>query len=452
MKPVSAIDQGFLWLEKTNQPMHVGGMQLYTPPADADENYVNDLVEKLRASKTLHSPFNKRLLRRMGIWFWDTEQDFDTEYHVRHLALPKPGRIRELLALVSQLHSNLMDRNRPLWEMYVIDGLEGGRVAVYVKIHHALVDGVAAMRLMQRSLSESPDDRDMTPVWSMPPSKRNKESAPEAMDVMTELASAVNKQLSAIPRVTKEVFKSIRSSINKEADFVSAFQAPRSILNQRVTGSRRFAAEDWDLERIKAAGKRHGATLNDVVLAMCASALRSYLTELNELPEEPLIGMVPISLREDDSISGNQVGLVLANLATNEADPIERLKKIRASMQHMKERFSTMSQTEIMNYVATVMAVSGVKMAAGIAPEVQAFNITISNVPGPKKPLYFFGSKLEGTYPVSIVLDGQALNITLNSYDGKLEFGLIACRRTLPSMQNLLRYLEQGLQELEQNA
>ena len=450
MKPVSAIDQGFLWLEKTNQPMHVGGMQLYTLPADADENFAADLIEKLRGHKVLYPPFNKRLTKRVGVWFWDEEKDFDTEYHVRHLALPGPGRIRELLALVSQLHSNLMDRNRPLWEMYVIDGLEGGRIAVYVKIHHALVDGVAAMRLMQRSMSESPDDRDMVPIWAMPPRKREQSKPPETLDVMTALADSVNKQVTAIPRVTKEVFKSIRASFTNEPDYVSAFQAPKSILNQRVTGSRRFAAEDWDLERIKAAGKRHGVTLNDVVLAMCASALRKYLIELNELPEEPLIGMVPISLREDDSISGNQVGLVLANLATNEVDPVERLMKIRASMQHMKERFSTMTQTEIMNYVATVMAVSGVKMAAGIAPEVQAFNITISNVPGPKKPLYYFGAKLEGTYPVSIVMDGQALNITLNSYDGKLEFGLIACRRTLPSMQNLLRYLEEGLQELEQ--
>lgn len=451
MKPVNAIDSGFLWLEKTHQPMHVGGLQLYTPPADADESFTADMVEKMRSHKTLYSPFNKTLVKRTGLWFWETETDFDTEYHIRHIALPKPGRIRELLAVVSQLHSNLIDRNRPLWEMYVIDGIEDGRFAIYVKIHHALVDGVAAMGMLQRSLSESPDDRDMVPVWAIPPKKRSSDKAQEPLDAMTALADAVNKQARSVPRVVSELFKSFKASVNKDPDYVSVLQAPKTIFNRRVTGSRRFAAQDWDLERIKAAGKKNGATLNDVVLAMCSSAMRSYLLEQNALPEKPLIGMVPVSLRDDDSIDGNQVALVLANLATDEPDPIKRLKKIRASMQHMKKRYSTMSQTEIMNYIASVMAVSGANMAAGIAPEWQAFNITISNVPGPKKALYNQGAKLEGTYPVSIVLDGQALNITLNSYDGKLEFGVIACRRNVPHMQSILKYLEDGLVELEQN-
>jgi diacylglycerol O-acyltransferase len=449
MKPVNAIDSGFLWLEKTNQPMHVGGMQLYTPPADADETFGAKMVEKMRSHKTLYAPFNKRLTRKLGVWFWEDENDFDPEYHVRHLALPKPGRIRELLALVSQLHSNLIDRNRPLWEMYVIDGIEDGRIAIYVKIHHALVDGVAAMRLLQKSLSEDPQERDMVPVWAMPPSKKRSAKKAEPLDGLTALADVLNQQARSLPRVTQEVVRSIRASLSNDPDYVSAFQAPKTLFNTRVTGSRRFAAQDWDLERIKAAGKRHNATLNDVVLAMCASAMRQYLLEQDALPDKPLIGMVPVSLREDDSISGNQVGLLLANLATDEADPIKRLKKIKSSMQHMKERFATMTQTEIMNYVATVLAVNGANMAAGIAPEWQAFNITISNVPGPKKALYYYGAKLEGTYPVSIVLDGQALNITLNSYNGQLEFGVIACRRTVPHMQNILRYLEDGLRELE---
>lgn len=449
MKPVNAIDSGFLWLEKTHQPMHVGGMQLYTPPPGASETFTADMVESMRASKKLYSPFNKRLTKKLGLWFWEEETDFDTEYHVRHIALPKPGRIRELLAVVSQLHSNLIDRNRPLWEMYVIDGIEDGRFAIYVKIHHALVDGVAAMRLLQKSLSESPDDRDMVPVWSLPPKKRERNKNDEPMDALTALADAVNTQARSLPRVGRELVKSFKASVNKDPNYVSVFQAPKTIFNRRVTGSRRFAAQDWDLDRIKAAGKKHGATLNDVVLAMCASAMRTYLLEQNALPEKPLIGMVPVSLREDDSISGNQIALVLANLATDEADPVKRLHKIRASMQHMKERYSTMSQTEIMNYIASVMAVSGANMAAGVAPEWQAFNITISNVPGPKKALYYYGAKLEGTYPVSIVLDGQALNITLNSYDGKLEFGVIACRRTVPHMQSILKFLEEGLQELE---
>lgn len=449
MKPVSPIDAGFLLVERANQPMHVGGMALYRPPADAGEDFVGEMVAKMREYKTLYAPFNQRLTRKFGLWFWEEENDFDPEYHVRHIALPKPGRIRELLAIVSQLHSNLMDRNRPLWEMYVIDGIEDGRFAVYVKIHHALVDGVAAMRILQKSLSESPDDRDMVPVWAIKPSKRSPRKKAEPLDMLTAIADSVNLQARSLPRVAAELAKSLKASINQEADYVSAFQAPKTMFNTRITGSRRFAAQDWDLDRIKAAGKKHGATLNDVVLAMCSSAMRRYLLEHKALPSKPLIGMVPVSLREDESISGNQVAVLLANLATDEPDPVKRLQKIKASMQHMKKRFADMSQTEIMNYIGAVFAVSGLNIATGLAPERQAYNITISNVPGPKKALYYYGAKLEGTYPVSIVLDGQALNITLNSYDGKLEFGVIACRRTVPHMQNILKYLEEGLQELE---
>jgi diacylglycerol O-acyltransferase / wax synthase len=200
---------------------------------------------------------------------------------------------------------------------------------------------------------------------------------------------------------------------------------------------------------MRAAGKALDATVNDVTLAMCASALRRYLLDLEALPEKPLIAMVPVSMRKDDSDSGNQVAMVLANLATDLDDPRERLEAIIRSMKSSKERFSRMSQLEIMNYLAVVMAPSSINMATGIAPTWQAFNITISNVPGPKKRLYFNGARLDGTYPVSIVLDGQALNITLTSYGEDMEVGLVACRRTLPHMQRLLQYLEEGLEELE---
>lgn len=449
MQPVNIVDQGFLLLEKTHQPMHVGGMMLFTPPEGVNSaDWCNEMVEILRSHDQPIAPFNKYLKRRFGMLFWKTEEHFDAEFHVRHLCLPDPGRIRELLALVSQLHSNLMDRNRPLWEVYVIDGVEGGRVAVYVKIHHAMVDGVAAMRLMQKMLTPDPDNRDTVPVWAMEKKKRGATKHQSAQDMLNTVLGAVTEQAKTLPTVGREVLKSWNAAGN-DPDYVSVFQAPKTILNKRVSGSRRFAAQDWPIERIKAAGKKHGATLNDVVLAMCATSLRKYLIDQNALPEKPLICMCPVSLRTDDSTSGNQVAMVLANLATHIDDPLERLKTIKASVNHMKERFADMSQTEIMNYVAAVMSVSGANMAAGVAPEWQAFNVVVSNVPGPKETLYWHGAKLEGTYPVSIVMDGMALNITLNSYADQLEFGLIACRRSLPSMQVLLQYLEDGLTELE---
>lgn len=449
MKPVGLVDQGFLWLERRNQPMHVGGLMLMTPPRGREAEFLADMVERCKAATQAHRPFNQRLKRRVGAWFWEEDPDFDIESHFHHLSLPAPGRIRELLALVSSLHGNLMDRTKPLWEYNLISGLEDGRIAVYSKIHHALVDGVAATRMMIRSLSEDPRERDMQPLWSRAPRKRDAEAAKGGpLAVLAEAASLAKAQARTVPTVAREVFRSFKER-GTNPDHVSVFQAPRTVLNQRISGARRFAAQSYSLKRIRAVGKALGATVNDVVLAMCASALRQYLKELDGLPDKPLVAMVPVSLRKDDSDTGNQVAMVLANLATHLDDPRERLDAISRSMKNAKERFAKMSQLEIMNYLAAVMAVSGINMATGLAPKWQAFNITISNVPGPSKTLYFNGAKIDGNYPVSIVLDGQALNITLMSYVDQMEIGLIACRRTLPRMQKLLQFLEDGLGELE---
>jgi diacylglycerol O-acyltransferase len=407
-------------------------------------------VELAKAATVAYPPFNQRLQRRGGMWFWDEDREFDVESHFYHLALPKPGRIRELLALVSKLHGNLMDRTKPLWETYLIDGLEDGRVALYSKIHHALVDGVAANRMLMRQMSESPDDRSLTPLWAMERKKREAaedENKTGPFAVMAQAMAMAREQLGALPTVAREVVRTIRA--RKDPDNVTTFSAPRSILNQRISGARRFAAQSYSFKRMRTAGKALGATVNDMALAMCASALRRYLQDLEALPEKPLVAMVPVSLRRDDSDSGNQVAMVLTSLATHIADPRERFDSIFRSMKNSKERFARMSQLETMNYLAVIMAPSSLNMATGIAPTWQPFNITISNVPGPKKTLYFNGARMDGTYPVSIVLDGQALNITLTSYGDDMEIGLIACRRTLPHMQKLLQYLEDALVELE---
>lgn len=447
MKPLSPQDQIFLWLERRNQPMHVGGLQLLTLPKGAGPDFVSKMVERAKQYVQAEPPFNQRLSKRLGRFFWTDDTEFDLEAHFRHLALPAPGRIRELLSLVSKMHSNLLDRERPLWEFYIIEGIEGNRVALYSKIHHALVDGVAAMRMLQRAMSEDAEV-EVVPIWAQPPKKREPRSLPNPVSVMGGALGEMRDQISTIPTVARELYRSIKDA-RENPDYVSVFQAPRSILNQRISGSRRFAAQSWALDRIKAAGKKHKATLNDIVLAMCATALRRYLLDMDALPVKPLIAMVPMSLRKDDSDEGNQVAMILANLATHLDDPIERLEAIQRSVQTSKDRYGKMNQKEIINYLSAVMAPSGLNMVTGIAPKWQSYNVIISNVPGPKKTLYFNGAKMEGMYPVSIVLDGFALNITLNSYVDKLEFGLIACRRTLPSMQRLLDDLEQGLKELE---
>ncbi|OUR89724.1 acetyltransferase [Gammaproteobacteria bacterium 42_54_T18] len=451
MTPLSPSDQLFLWLEKRQQPMHVGGLQLFSFPEGAGPKYVTELAESLRAYSCPQAPFDQHLVSKFGQSYWETDTHFDLEHHFRHEALPKPGRIRELLARVSAEHSNLMDRERPLWEVHLIEGVRGKRFALYSKMHHSMIDGMSGMRLCMKALSTDPSARDLPPIWAMQPKKKQEQSKPTPTDLISSLAQfsgAAGKQLSTLPAVAREIAKSVKKA-KTDPNYVSIFQAPQCLLNEPITGSRRFAAQSYPIERIKRIGRAFDATVNDVVLAICGSALRDYLISQHALPDQPLIAQVPVSIRQDDSIGGNQIAMILANLGTHIADPSNRIEVIKASVNEAKQRFKQMTPAELLNYTALTMAPSALNILTGLAPKWQTFNVVISNVPGPKETLYWNGAKLEGMYPVSIPVDRVALNITLLSYVDQLEFGFTACRRTLPSMQRMLDYVENGIHELE---
>ncbi len=451
MKTLSPVDQLFLYLEKRQQPMHVAGLQLFSFPEGAGPKYVSELVRSIREYSSPEPPFNQRLTRRFGQYQWMEDQQFDMDHHFRHEALPKPGRIRELLSLVSAEHSNLLDRERPLWEAHLIEGIRGRQFALYTKVHHSVVDGISAMRMGMRALSPDPEERDLPPVWAYKPKKRGRGLPSNPVDAVSSLArltTGASRQIATVPALAREIY-SVTQKAKDDPNFVSIFQAPDTILNQCITGSRRFAAQSYSLDRLKRLSAAFNCTLNDVVLSMCGHALREYLISQNALPDRPLIAMVPMSLRKDDSAGGNQIAMILANLGTHICDPANRLRVVQASVREAKKRFAQMSSEEILNFTALSMAPTGLNLLTGLAPKWRAFNVIISNVPGPREPLYWNGARLEGMYPVSIVLDRIALNMTLTSYRDQIEFGLIACRRTLPSMQRLLDYLEQSIRELE---
>jgi diacylglycerol O-acyltransferase len=450
MKALSPIDQLFLLMEKRQQPMHVGGLMLFDFPENAGPKYITELAEHLREFKLPQAPFDKRLVTKMGQYYWEDDHHFDLEHHFRHEALPKPGRIRELLTRVSAEHSHLMDRKRPLWECHLIEGIRGRRFALYTKTHHAMIDGVSGMRMLIRALSTDPLERDKPPYWAMPPKQRKRSpvAGHPIMNNLAHLVSNTGKQLRSMPAVAYELAKSIRNN-RHDPDAVSIFQAPQCLLNQTITGSRRFAAQSYAIGRIKRIAKIFDATVNDVVLAICGSALRDYLISQHALPDRPLIAMVPMSIRDDDSEGGNQVASILANLGTHISDPTQRLELIKKSVLDAKSRFAHMSKAEIMNYTAATMMPACFHLVTGLKPEWQTFNVVISNIPGPREHLYWNGAKLSGMYPVSIPLNRIALNITLFSYIDQLEFGLTACRRTMPSMQRLLAYIESAIKDLE---
>jgi WS/DGAT/MGAT family acyltransferase len=455
MALMSPLDAVFLIPETREQPMHVGSLQLYRRPEGAGRGFLTEMYHQLLAVDDIAPLFRRRAYRSLttlGQWTWQDDHHIDLEHHVRHSALPRPGRVRELLALTSRLHSTLLDRSRPLWEMHLIEGLNDNRFAVYFKLHHAVMDGVSALRLMQKVMSTDPSDTALrAPYLPFEDQRDAGPRQPRGGPDLTALAGVARGALGEAVSLGPAVVRLAERLLREQAAALP-MQAPRTILNGGITGSRRFAAQSWPLDRLRAVADASGTSLNDVVLAMCSGALRDYLQDLSALPVQPLVAMVPVSLRAMglEATTGNAVGTALCNLATNEADPGRRLEAVHESMQQAKHVLAGMNRVQ-------VTAVSGLTMAPLLFGSLfgahrllpPPFNLVISNVPGPRKRLYMAGAPLEAFYPLSIPTVGQALNVTVTSYVDSMEFGLTGCRRHVPHLQRLLTHLEGSLQGLE---
>ncbi|MGJ9411092.1 wax ester/triacylglycerol synthase family O-acyltransferase [Aeromicrobium sp. CF4.19] len=450
-------DSMFLLAETREHPMHVGGLQLFEPPSGSGPEWTRELIETFRGADDVSRTFRRRPkqpVSLLGSTWWSEDTAIDLDYHVRHSAVPQPGRIRELLQLTSRWHGSLLDRHRPLWETHVVEGLQDGRFAVYSKIHHAMVDGVSALRLMQRSLSEDPERRDCAPPWALPSSSAPA-ATPGGFDPFSLLragagmAGDVAGMLPASMRIVGQVLR--------DGD-ITLPRAPKTILNGPVGGARRFAAQSWEIERIKRVAKSSSTTLNDVVLAMVSGALRDYLLEQHALPDDPMTAMVPVSLAlrassagQDDADGGNATGVIVVNLATDRESGSTRLEEIAYSSRQAKKILGDLTPTQILAFSALQMLPLAAYPVPGFVKYTHPpFNVVVSNVPGPKNQTYFNGARLDGMYPVSIVLDGQAVNITLCSRGEHLDFGIIGCRRSVPHLQRLLIHLETALAELEE--
>jgi diacylglycerol O-acyltransferase / wax synthase len=448
MELMAPADAVFLLGESREHPMHVGGLQLFEPPPGAGPEFVREFTEALVASGGFQPTFRKHPATFMGgiapmAWAYDDEVDVD--YHVRRSALASPGRVRELLELTSRLHTGLLDRHRPLWELYVVEGLNDGRFALYSKMHHALIDGVSAMKLMQRALSNQADDDEIRAMWSLPKPTPKRKSSP------TSRLGSLVKAAGSVVALGPSTLALARAAL-LEQQLTLPFGAPRTMLNVKIGGARRCAAQSWSVDRIRAVKIAAGVTLNDVVLAMCAGALRYYLLEQNALPDTPLVAMVPVSLRREDEADagGNLVGAILCNLATDADDPAERLQTVSESMHNNKRVFAELPRAQALALSAVNMSSLALAAVPGwVSSTSPPFNLVISNVPGPREQMYYGGARLDGNYPFSIALDGQALNITLVSNAGNLDFGLVGCRRSVPHLQRLLAHLESSLKDLE---
>lgn len=489
MTAVGPLDAMFLLGESREQAMHVGGLMVFDLPEGAGRDHVfpegsRDYVSRLYHDMVADQPVNPLFARRvrnrpldLGYWSWEPDEEIDLEYHVRLSALARPARYRELFELTSRLHGRLLDRHRPLWEMHLIEGVEGHRFALYSKIHHSLIDGVTALRWLQATLTTDPTRTGMPAPYGLP------------NDVLAEAAAAnagtspgqgpgaglsPAAMLAALGRATGDAGRAVggvgrvladlaglspvglRSAVRAlEAEHSPvAFQAPRTILNQPITGARRFAAQSWPMERLETVRAITGATLNDVMLAMCSGALRNYLLERNALPRKGLTAMVPVSLRggQEAPGGGNSLATLIADLATDEPDPERRIRRIMDSTSYGKDVLSQLSPLQNLMIGALGLGSAGpAAVLPGLAGRIPPpYNLVISNIPGPlESTLYWNRSKLIGMYPASIVLNGQALNISVTSYNHQLHVGLVGCRRSVPHLQRLLVHLQTSLAELE---
>ncbi len=447
MEPISPIDAVFLIGESREHAMHVGSLQLFEPPQDAGPHFVRDSFQAMLEQTDIQPTFRKRPAFFGGVTnlAWAFDKDVELDYHLRRSALPEPGQVRDLLELTSRLHGYLLDRHRPLWEAHLVEGLHDGRYAVYTKFHHSLMDGVSAMRLMQRAFASDPEDDEVRVPWGIGPRKRKERDSRPSL--ISRAGSAAGSALALAPSTVK-----LARAALVEQQLTLPLRAPRTMFNVRIGGARRVAAQSWSLDRIKAVKSAAGVTVNDVVLAMSSGALRAYLLDQNALPDAALTAMVPVNLRkEGDDSGGNQVGTFLCNLATDLDDPAKRLEVISSSINDTKEVFHQLPSVQQLALSAFNIGGLFLGLIPGyLSTAAPPFNIVISNVSsGRSEPLYWRGARLDGSYPLSIALDGQAVNITVTNNADNLDFGLVGCRRSVPHLQRLLGHLETSLKDLE---
>ncbi len=469
MARLKGVDASFLYMETPETPMHVAGLTLFDLPDSYQGRFHQVYRDFLATRLDLAAIFRRKLANTtlaLDHPVWVEDHAFDLDYHVRGIVLPAPGSFAQLEQTVARLHGELLDRQRPLWQFTIIEGLADGRAALYSKVHHAALDGGAGMVLTQAMYDVTPHPR--APV--APPAVPLPSEQPGLMSGLSGLyVDFLRRQVDALqrfPDLLRAVNNVLLPKIPEGATLrellpsgplpkLPPISGPRTILNVQITGERSYAARSLKLAPARRLAKASGAKLNDVVMAVCAGALRRYLQGRKGLPRRPLVAFVPISLRElGNTDMSNQVTGMLCSIATNIADPADRLAEIVASSKASKKLsadikdampgdFSFIGAPVVLSTLAKLYGRSGI--ANWTNP---AANVVISNVPGPPVPLFCAEAKVSGLYPVSIPAHGMALNLTVQSYVDNLDFGLTADRRAVPDIDVLADLLQVSFDEL----
>ncbi|WP_293002321.1 wax ester/triacylglycerol synthase family O-acyltransferase [Mycobacterium sp.] len=458
---LNPVDAAWFYVEQDHAPAHFGPLMILTPPAHAPASYVTDLVEQWRQCRTFAPPFNLQLVRRpLPAWKSLTDEEIDLNYHLRHVALPVPGGERELGILISELHSHPLNLQRPLWEAYVIEGLAQGRFAIFLKFHHGQLDGVGAARQIAGMLSVDPQTADLGPPW-LPGSSERAPSSPAAAAGAPDSTSLPGlRQAAAVLRTARATasaaqrlaMMTLSARLDSASPLVGPYQAPHTILNNRISGYRRFATQHYELAKFKSIAHTAGVTVNDVFLSITGDALRRYLSELDALPEQTIIGQIPVNIRPQDDAGnvGNALTFMYARLHTDIADPLERLTAVSASVKAGKSLQESLPADQVGPFTMLLLGPHITEMILRLGGYLAtSHNLIISNVPGPRDRMYLNGCRVEQIYGPSVLFHGQALNITMSSYAGGVDISYTACRESVPHVQKLAVYTGEALDALE---
>lgn len=448
------IDAAFISLETSRTPMNIGALLTFKLPPRAPRDHLRALFATLREQAVTTPPFNyklaqKRLSRLSPAW--TVVDNLDIDYHLRHSSLPWPGGERELGVLVARLHSNPIDLARPPWEMHLIEGLARRRFAIYFKAHHAAWDGIGALGMVKTWLSTNPDTRNAVAPWalSMRAERRGKQTE-QMRSVMRRTLELAGDQLRSAGELVRTLRRMGNRAENPEGGAYSALETPRTPFNVAITPQRRLATQLYELSRFKAIGDATGATINDICLVICAAAVRRYLRELGQLPDKPLIASMPVGLARPDGKAGNAVAGLVCPLPTQHDDLLRGLGDVCAVTRRGKDHLRSMSPSALQQF--TLLGLSPLILGqmtglAGKAPPI--FNFVVSNVVASKHRLYLDGAELEAMYPISVLFDGYALNVTIVGYADRLSIGFTGCRDALPRLQRLAVYTGEALAQLE---
>ena len=450
MDKLSAQDAGFLKIESAHCPFHVAGLMVLKMPEDAPRNFIRKLVDKCGRLNELWPVFARKLSdpESTSDLAWVEAKDYVAERHVFHYALPQPSRMEDLMRLVTRAHERSLDRARPLWELHVIEGLPRNRFALYCKVHHALVDGVGAMQMLQGMFSHSPNGR----LDFSREQHAQRHSHDSLLARIGKMRQGVFKQYKALPEVSRLLAHMGMDALTGKTDAMRLpFTAPRSLFNTELDSRRSIVICDLPLNQVKRMARAMGGSINDVLLAVCGGALRAYLLEQKALPRGSLVAGMPVSLKSSAADEGNKLSYIMCPFFTQEADALKRLRRVIKVTTAAKQELASVSATAAEDYYALIMAPTILLTVTGNATKVRpAINAIFSNVPGSREKLYLEGAELEALYPLSIVTDAMGLNITVVSHVNKLCFAVASCPREQPGIEGLGKLIRSSYAELRE--